>query len=114
MACSTSFKDPLVCDHVHDTIFLLSTSFSNFLATSLPFICIDTGELEVAVHLAYAFAQKNKIKGVTTTDTKKPGSWPCVLLCAPSDTAVDSALCELYSVLSAQCSVLSVILSNSN
>ena len=58
------------------------------------------------MHLAYAFAQKNMIKGVTTTDTKQP----CVLLCAPSDTAVDSALCELCSVLSAQCSVLSVIL----
>ena len=51
------------------------------------------------MHLAYAFAQKNKMKGVTTTDTKQP----CVLLCAPSDTAVDSALCELCSVLSSQC-----------
>ena len=43
------------------------------------------------MHLAYAFAQKNRLNGVTMTDMKLP----CVLLCAPSDAALDTALCTL-------------------
>ena len=42
----------------------------------------------VAVHLAYAFAQKNKRMGVRKAQH-------CVLLCAPDDAALDSTLCEL-------------------
>ena len=50
-----------------------------------------TKKLVVAVHLAYAFAQKNKRIGVR----KATGKQYCVLLCAPDDAAVDKTLCEL-------------------
>ena len=45
----------------------------------------------VAVHLAYAFAQKNKRMGVR----KAKGAQHCVLLCAPDDTTLDTTLSEL-------------------
>ena len=50
-----------------------------------------TDKLVVAVHLAYAFAQKNRRMGVR----KAAGMQHCVLLCAPDDATVDATLSEL-------------------
>lgn len=52
---------------------------------------IGTDQLLIVAHLAYAFALKNKRMG-----ERKAGSMQhCVMLCAPSDAAVDATLCEL-------------------
>ena len=75
-----------------------STSYSlisrpSLISSLVPFLPLTgTEKVVVAVHLAYAFAQKNKQMGVRkATGTKQH----CVLLCAPDDTALDSTLCEL-------------------
>ena len=61
-------------------------------SSPLPFPPLTgTDKLVVAVHLAYAFAQKNRRMGVR----KAAGMQHCVLLCAPDDAAVDATLSEL-------------------
>ena len=71
-----------------------STSYSllsrpSLISPLVPFLPLTgTEKVVVAVHLAYAFAQKNKRMGVRKAQH-------CVLLCAPDDTALDSTLCEL-------------------
>ena len=71
--------------------------FPPLLSFPLPFPPIahsaltGTEKLVVAVHLAYAFVQKNKQMGVR----KATGKQYCVLLCAPDDAAVDTTICEI-------------------
>ena len=87
--------------HMHQlTYFFISLNYTisphlpshPFPSPPLPLLT-GTEKLVVAVHLAYAFAQKNRRLGVR----KATGLQHCVLLCAPDDTAVDTTLRELVA-----------------